>query len=111
MVDVEGFCCEGRGLAVANVGGIGNWKLQSYSGFELQCLDTNGRLYKGLGIRLVSLRICSRPQQTLLFSSYTVARKFLSGLEEGIRALTLYIGQVGKIELTGPRWSVAAAVL
>ena len=40
VVDVEGFCCEGRGQAVANVGGVGNWKLQSYSAFELQCLDT-----------------------------------------------------------------------
>ena len=24
VVDVEGFCCEGRGLAVANIGGVGN---------------------------------------------------------------------------------------
>ena len=51
------------------------------------------RLYKGFGI-------CSRPQQTRLFSSYTAARKFLSGCEEGI---------VGKSEWTGPRWPVATA--
>ena len=41
------------------------------------------RLYK-------DLLICSRPQRTRLFSSYTAARKFLSGCEEGIGVLTLY---------------------
>ena len=36
------------------------------------------RLYKGLRIRLVSLRVCSGPQQAQLFSSWTAARKNLS---------------------------------
>ena len=97
-------------LLISGVSEIGNCSRIRVSSFKYFS-EPNGQLYKGLGIRLVSLRICSRPQQTLFFSSYTAARKILSGLEEGIRALTLYIGQVGKSEWTGPRWPVAAAVL
>ena len=57
------------------------------------------------------VRICSEPQQTRLFSSYTATRKLLSGGGEGIPALTLYIGQVGESEWTGSHWPVATAVL
>jgi len=48
------------------------------SGFEHHGLDTvlDGRLYKGLSIRLVSLRVCSGLQQTRLFSSIRLRGKF-----------------------------------
>ena len=43
-----GFRCEGSGLAVANVGGVGNWKLQSYSVSSSSARIPNGQLYMGL---------------------------------------------------------------
>ena len=76
VVDVEGFCCEGRDLAVANVGGVGSWKF----GFRSPVLGYQMDSYI---IRLVSLLICSGPQQTRLLSSYTAARKLLSAPRKG----------------------------
>jgi len=47
----------------------------------------DGRLYKGLRIHLVSLRVCSGPQQTRLFSSYMAAQRLLAVIS--IRMLIL----------------------
>ena len=56
---------------------VGNWKFRiSSSGAWMP----NGRIYKGLRICPVSLCVRRGPQQTRLFSSYTVARKFQSEL-------------------------------
>jgi len=41
-------------------------------------------LEEGLRVRIVSLRVCSAPQQTGLFLSYTAARRAL-GNREGLR--------------------------
>ena len=61
-----------------------------------------GRLCNGHRTCLVSLRVCSGPQQTRLFSSYTAARKFLSGFAstskssvcwDSLQALGVHEGQ------------------
>ena len=170
LVVLRGSTCEGRGLAVANVGSFRKLEIPVVFGFRARLMMSLRRVYTpfrsvrvhinfelrfGRTCRLSFPRsctiiyimylglypqipdtytatpraesdyivglsatrpckgigICTRPQQTRLFSSYTAARKFLSGCEEGIGVLTLSMDQVGKSEWTGPHWPVAAAVL
>jgi hypothetical protein len=55
---------------------VGNWQFWMSQVSSSGARIPDGRLYKGSRIRLVSLRVCSGPQPSRLFLSYTTAGKF-----------------------------------
>jgi hypothetical protein len=65
------------------VGEVGNWQfwMSEVSSFGAWLPD--GRLYSSLRMGLVSLRVCSGPQQTRLFTLYAAARKILTEMNAG----------------------------